>query len=186
MTTPIVEGFSISHAAILDGSDGTEEEFGDLYGVNEGSLEADTDSFDNTGDDAVLSTWYWFNYANITIQGGYISFKTIELLSGATVTSSGSSPNDTFSLPLWTESSLNQPPRPMRIRVPSKTSEGTVRNLDFILYKVQFQPISFEGPSYKEGLKVNYSGRALLSSADETGTPLSERAVGRLVSLPAA
>lgn len=180
-----VEGFSISHAAILDGTNGTEEAWGDIYGVSEGSLEADTDSYDNTGDDQVLSSWYWFNYANITIQSGYVSFKTIELLTGNSVTSSGTGANDTLSLPLWTASSMNQPTRPMRIRVPAKDKVGAIRNLDFVLYKVQFQPISFEGPTYKDGLKINYSGRALMSSYDETGASIADPAVGRLISLPA-
>ena len=72
----------------------------------------------------------------------------------------------------------------MRIRVPAKDTNGVTRNLDFILYKVQFQPFSFDGPSYKDGLKLNYSGRALISSVDETGTSLTDRAIGRLVSRP--
>lgn len=181
-----VEGFSISHAAILDGTTGDEETWGDIYGVSEGSLEADTDSYDNTGDDAVLSSWYWFNYANITIQSGYVSFKTIELLTGASVTSSGTGASDTLSVPLWTQASMNQPTRPMRIRVPAKDQGSAIRNLDFILYKVQFQPISFEGPTYKDGLKINYSGRALMSTLDETGATLGTPAVGRLISLPSS
>jgi len=184
MATKIFEGFSISHAAILDGSTGLDATFGDIYGVNEGSLEADTDSFDNTGDNYVLSTWFWFNFANITIQAGYVPFDTIALLSGTTVTTSGSAPNDYYSVPLWNEGSTNQSPHPMRVRVPSKDSNGVVRNLDFILYKVQFEPFSFEGPSYRDGLKLSYTGRALISSTDEAGGSLAERAIGRMVSTP--
>lgn len=186
MSTPIVEGFSISHAAILDGSTDQDHQFGDIYGVSEGSLEADTDSYDNTGDDAVLSTWSWFNYATVSIQAGYLSFETISLITGATLTSSGSGPTDSYSLPLWTESALNQPTRPMKIRVPAKDHAGAVRNLDFILYKVQFDPISFEGPTYKDGLKINYSGRAMMSLTDEKGNTLPERTVGRIESISAA
>ncbi len=130
MATTIFEGFSISHAAILNSSTGLDETWGDIYGVSEGSLEADTDSFDNTGDDVVLSTWMWFNYATVSITGGYVPFTTIANLSGATVTSSGTAPNDTYSVPLWNKASLNQPTRPMRIRVPSKDSAGVVRNMD--------------------------------------------------------
>lgn len=183
MATTIFEGFSISHAAILNGSTGADETWGDIYGVSEGSLEADIDSFDNTGDDTVLSSWFWFNYATVSITGGYVPFSTIAALSGTTVTSSGTAPNDTYSVPLWNKSSLNQPTRPMRIRVPSKDSAGVIRNLDFILYKVQFEPISFDGPSYKDGLKLNYSGRALLSSSDERGQALADPAVGRLYNI---
>jgi len=185
MATTIVEGFSLSHAAILDGTTGAEMTDGDIYGIRTGSLEVDTDSYDNTGDDSVLSSWFWFNYANVTVQSGYVPFKTIALLAGSTVTSSGAAPNDYYNLPLWNEKSLNQPVRPMLIRVPSKDSAGLVRTLDFVLYKVQFNPFSFDGPAYKDGLLLNYSGRALLSSTDEKGTALTERAIGRLISRPA-
>lgn len=185
MATTIFEGFGISHAAILDGSTGYEETFGDIYGVAEGSLELATDSFDNVGDDAVLSTWYWMNYANISIKSGYVPFSTLSLLYGVDITSTGAAPNDTYSIPLWSESSQNQPRRPMLLRVPSKDSAGVARVMDFILFNVQFQPFSFDGPTYKDGLKLNYVGRALMSSVDETGATLPERAIGRLVNSPA-
>lgn len=184
MATPIVEGFSLSHAAILDGTTGAEEVDGDIYGIRQGSLEVDSDSYDNTGDDAVLSTWFWFNYANVTVQSGYVPFKTIALIAGVTVTSSGSAPNDYYSLPLWNQESLNTAPRPMLIRVPSKDKDGVVRTLDFVLYKVNFQPFGFDGPSYKDGLLLNYSGRAVMSDKNERGQALSEPAIGRLVSRP--
>lgn len=191
MASPIVEGFSLSHAAILDGSTGLEEEFGDIYGIRSGSLELDQDSYDNTGDDAILSTWYWANKVNVTVQGGYIPFRTLALLSGSVVTSSGSGATETFSLPLWEENTMNTEPRPMLIRVPSKDRDGLVRVLDFILFKVQFQPFSFDGPSYKEGLLLNYNGSALFSDTDEKGDPVLDsrtgeptKAVGRLLSRP--
>lgn len=191
MANPTVEGFSLSHAAILNGSTGLEEEFGDIYGIQSGSMELDQDSFDNTGDDTILSTWYWANKVNLTIQSGYIPFKTIELLTGSKVTSSGAGANETFSLPLWEENSMNSQPRPMLVRIPSKDKDGMSRVLDFILFKVQFQPISFDGPSYKEGLKVNYNGSALFSDTDEKGQPVLDsrtgkptKAVGRLLSRP--
>lgn len=184
MATTIVEGFSLSHAAILDGLTGAEQTDGDIYGIRSGSIELDTDSYDNTGDDFVLSTWYWFNYANVSIQAGYVPFKTIALLAGHAVASSGAAPGDYYSIPLWNEDINNTPTRPMVVRVPSKDSAGTTRTLDFVLYKVQFQPFSFDGPSYKDGLLLNYSGRALLSTVDERGVALAKRAIGRLVSRP--
>lgn len=188
MSTLNVEGFSVSHAAILDGSTGAEEAAGDLYGVRSGSLEVDMDEFDNTGDDSVLSSWIWFNYANVTIEMGYIPFATIALLTGSTITSSGSDPDDYYSLPVWEQGSLNQPTRPMLIRIPSKDSAGAVRLLDIVLYKCQFKPMGFDGPSYKDGLMVNYSAKALISDADEAGNALTgdRRAIGRLVSKPAS
>ena len=191
MAHPTVEGFSISHAAILNGTTGIEETFGDIYGIRSGSLELDQDSYDNTGDDTILSTWYWANKVNVTVQGGYVPFQTLALISGSNITSSGTGVNQTFALPLWEENTMNTVPRPMLVRVPSKDATGTVRLLDFILYKVQFQPFSFDGPSYKEGLLLNYNGSALFSSTDEKGGPVLDsktgaatRAIGRLLSRP--
>lgn len=191
MANPTVEGFSLSHAAILDGATGLEEDFGDIYGIRSGSMELDQDSYDNTGDDTILSTWYWANKVNLTIQGGYIPFQTLALLSGSVVSSSGTGANETFALPLWEENTMNSQPRPMLIRVPSKDRDGVTRVLDFILFKVQFQPFSFDGPSYKEGLLLNYNGSALFSDTDEKGQPVLDsrtnqptKAVGRLLSRP--
>lgn len=191
MAHPTVEGFSISHAAILNGTTGIEEAFGDIYGIRSGSLELDQDSYDNTGDDTILSTWYWANKVNVTVQGGYVPFQTLALISGSNITSSGTGVNQTFALPLWEENTMNTVPRPMLVRVPSKDATGAVRLLDFILYKVQFQPFSFDGPSYKEGLLLNYNGSALFSSTDEKGGPVLDsktgaatRAIGRLLSRP--
>jgi hypothetical protein len=178
----IVEGFSVSHAAILDGTTGAET--ADIYGIREGSIELDTDSFDNTGDDAVLSTWSWFNFATISITSGFIPFATLALITGVETTSTGTAPAQTFERPLWDERELNTTPRPVLVRVPSKDTEGAARWLDFVLYKVQFEPISFDGPSYKDGLVANYTGKALISDVDEMGEALTSRAVGRIVSAP--
>jgi hypothetical protein len=149
------------------------------------------DTYDNTGDNQVLSSWFWYNFATVTIKSGYIPFKTVTLLTGSTTTSSGTAPNDYYNLPLWAESSLNQPTRPMLLRIPSKDSGGVVRLLDIVLYKVQFQPINFEGPVYKEGLVVNYSGKALVSNKTETGAAVPNKSdgtpdltIGRLISRP--
>jgi hypothetical protein len=179
MSTGVFEAFSVSHAAILNGSTGAEA--ADIYGVREGSVSVDSDSYDNTGDDAVLSNWFWFNYAEVTISSGYIPFQVVSLLTGAPITSTG----DNWSMPLWTQSSLNQPSRPVLIRVPSKDSAGAVRTMDIVLFRVQFMPISFDGPTYKDGLVLNYSGRAVVSPVDETGTNLPEKAIGRLLNKPA-
>lgn len=181
MAGSIFEGFSVSHAAILDGTTGAEA--ADIFGIREGSVEVDTDSYDNTGDDTILSTWSWFNFATVSISSGYIPFEVLALMTGATITSSGAGEATKYEMPLWNEKSLNVAPRPVLIRVPSKDADGQPRNLDFVLYKVQFAPISFDGPSYKDGLLLNYSGKALMSDKDEKGAALpgSERAIGRLV-----
>lgn len=180
------EGFSISHAGILNGTTGAEETAGDIYGVRDGSLDVDTDSYDNTGDEAVLSTWAWFNFATVTVQGGYVPFDLIALIAGDTVVSSSAAGGDYYSVPLWSEKSLNQPRRPMYIRVPSKNASGAVRSFDFVLYSVQFEPFGFDGPTYKDGLLLNYSGRALMSSVDEKNVSLGagNRAIGRIINFP--
>jgi len=185
-TTGIYEGFSLSHAAILDTTTGLDHVDGDIYGVEEASLDPDTDSYENHGDDAVLSTWDWLNFAKVTVKAGYIPFKLVQLLSGESITSSGASPNEYWSVNLWTDRSMNVQPRPMLIRIPSKDSAGLVRVHDFVLYKVQFSPIKFDGPTFKDGLKVNYEGKALLSTTDEKGAVLSGgfKAVGRMINHP--
>jgi hypothetical protein len=185
VTSKIVEGFSLSHAAILDGTTGAEAVNGDIYGVRSGTIAADTGNYDNTGDDVVLSSWFWLNFATVTVQGGYLPFDTIALLSGSPVVSSGSDPNDYYSTELWREDSVNQAPRPMLIRVPAKDQFGVIRTIDFVLYRVQFGPISFDGPSYKNGLLLNYTGRANMSPVDEQGNTLAKKSVGRIINRPA-
>ena len=174
----------MSHAAILDGTTGAQAVNGDIYGVSDSSLDPNTDEFNNEGDDQVLSVWSWLNFANVNVKAGYIPFSLIALLTGETVTSSGTTPNDYYSVPLWTTRALNVGPKPMLIRVPSRDSLGAARTLDIVLYKVQFAPITFDGPKYKDGLKVNYVGKALPSVNDETGAALGYTAVGRLMSHP--
>lgn len=189
MSTKRFEGFSVSRAVILDGSttaDAWEQsDAGDLYGVRNASLAAATGSYDNTGDDSVLSSWFWIENATLTVQSGYVPFDTIAELTGDTISSTGTAPNDTYSMPLWSEGSVNVGTKPVLIRMLSKDSEGTPRTMDFVLYKVQFSPISFDGPQYKSGLLINYSGRATLSTINEVGTTLADRAVGRMVNRPA-
>jgi hypothetical protein len=188
VSSTTVEGFSLSHAAILNGVTGAEEAAGDIYGVRTGTIAVDTGNYDNTGDDAVLSSWFWFNYATVTVQSGYVPFDTISLLSGSAITSSvvstATGSDDYYSLPLWEETSLNQPVRPMLVRLPGKDKDGLIRTLDFVLYKVQFGPFSFDGPAYKSGLLLNYTGRAVMSDKDETGTALTVRSIGRLINRP--
>lgn len=189
MASPIVEGFSLSHAAILDDTTGEDHEFGDIYGIRSGTIELETDSYDNTGDDGILSTWYWATKANITVQSGFISLPALSLLSGSAIASSGAGAGQTFALPLWEKRQMNTVPRPMLLRVPSKDKDGAIRNLVFLLFKVSFQPFSFDGPSYKEGIVTNYNGSALFSDKDEKGDPVLDsvtgeptEAIGRLVS----
>lgn len=179
------EGFSLSHAAILNGSTGAEN--ATVYGVRNGTISTDQGNFENTGDDVVLSEHFWINFANVTIEAGFVPFSTIALITGTNVSSSGAAGADYYAIPLWTLSSMNQPALPMAIRVPAKDSLGQVRTLDFVLYNVQFQPFNFTGPSYKTGLSCSIAGRALFSSVSETGQALPStypKSIGRLVSWP--
>ena len=180
-----IEGFSLSHAAILDGATGLEETDGDIYGVNEASLDPDTDEFENEGDDTVRSTWEWLNFAEVSVQAGYVSFDLIALLTGEVVTSSGTAPNDFYEIEIWTDRSFNVARKPMYVRMPAKWSDGSVRELEGVLYSVSFAPLTFDGPVYKDGLKINYSGKALMSATDEAGQALgSYEAVARLRDIP--
>lgn len=186
------EGFSLSHAAILNGSTGAEG--ATVYGVRNGTISTDQGNFENTGDDVVLSEHFWINFANVTIEEGYIPFSTIAYITGTQVTSSGAAGADYYAIPLWTLASMNQVTQPLAIRVPSKDAGGQIRTLDFIMYRVQFQPFNFTGPSYKTGLSCSIAGRALFSTVNEVGQALpaayggtsgsSGTAIGRLVSLP--
>lgn len=192
MATSRVEAFSLTHAQILDGttdfmtatlaaSVGPEL---DIYGVNEASIDPSSDDWDNEGDDAILSTWSWLKYADIKVQAGYLSFPLIAKITNQTISSSGTGDDIAFGLDLWHEDAVNVSPFPMIIRMPSKDEDGIVRHLTIGLYKVQFKPITFDGPKYKDGLKVNYDGRALYSAKDEKGVafPDGKKRVGRLLS----
>lgn len=297
MPTPIVEGFSLTHAQICDGTttfiDALVQSVSqglDIYGVNEASLEPDSDSYENQGDDTTLSRWNWMNFATLTVQGGYLSMPLLENLQGTpieeiegtvpgsnevqtisasgategtftlsfggqiteaiafdadaaavqsaltalssvgenaavaggpastsplTVTFSGSlgnkpqptigvgnagltggshtvqrttpgtSGNGGFAQDLWHEDSFNTQDRPGFIIMPSKDHMGEVRRLVIGLYKLSFGPIGFDGPAYKDGLKVNYEATALMSEYDETGARFEDgkKRVGRLLSV---
>lgn len=189
MSSPIVEAFSITHAQILDGSTAFADALSlgqdyDVYGVDQSTLEPNTGEYENEGDDVVLSTWEWLNYAQVNVRAGYVSFPLIANLTGQAISSSGADPDEVFELDLWHEDHFNVQPKPMLLRMPSKDKNGVVRLLDIGLYKVSFAPITFNGPQYKDGLKVNYAGKALLSDTDESGAAHADgkKKVGRLIS----
>lgn len=188
MANPIFEGFSVSHVAILDGATSAEDIAAtigsDIYGVRSASLDPDAGSFDNEGDDAILSTWAWLNFVTLNVTSGYISFTTLAAITGAAISSSGAGATQKFSMDLWHEDHFNPSPKPAIIRVPSKDSAGVVRRIDFVIYKLQFGPMTFAGPAYKTGMEVTYSGRALMSGAQETGVVFADgkKRIGRVVS----
>lgn len=89
------------------------------------------------------------------------------------------------SMDLWHEDSMNQPAMPMIVKMPSKLSTGEPADFVFGLNKVSFKPIAFDGPAYKDGLKVNYNGTALASTTDELGNPFPDgkKRYGKLLSI---
>jgi hypothetical protein len=187
-----VEAFSLTHAQVMDGVEtflaaalatSTDDAL-DVYGVNEASLSPNTDSYNNEGDDVVMSRWNWLVDAEIEVQAGYLSFPLIETLTGRAAVTSGSGAAEVVQADLWHEDDFNVPPKPMIIKMPSKDEDGLVRTLTIGLYKVSFNPMTFDGPAYKDGLKINYGGTALMSAKDETGAVFADgkKRVGRLIS----
>jgi hypothetical protein len=190
MVTTITEAFSVTHVGILDGETSFEtaaSSMGDIYGVRNASLEADVGDYDNTGDDAILASWRWFNKATLNVVAGYISFDTLATITGDTTGSSGTGSAVKYFFDLWSESHMNVAPAPVLLQCPAKDSDGVVRKLLIGLYKVQFGPMQITGPAYKEGLTVSYVGTVLMSDVDEEGTDLTGeyKAVGRIISMQA-
>lgn len=189
--TPIIEGFSLSHVEILDGSKTFRQawttqaiaDFFDVYGVNQASLDPQVDDFDNEGDNDILSTWMWLTTADISVQAGYLSFPMIATLTGAPLSSSGTGLSTSYEMDLWSETQFNVAPKPAIVVMPGKDHMGLPLDLVIGLYKIQFGPMTFDGPSYKEGLKVNFNGKALKSLYDEKGIAHTDgkRKVGRML-----
>lgn len=193
MSTPtkIIEAFSISHAAILTGtldigSAGAEETYGDIPGVDTGTVTTTVGTYKNTGDDVVKSVWKYIEDAELSIRGGYISFDLMNLLTGAAISSSGSGDNLRWDLPFWEKKWNNLAPKPVLIKCPSKDSNGVVRDFYIVLYKVYFGDFSIEGIGYKDGIKISYNGTAVMSSVNEAGVTLARESIGRFVSMKAA
>jgi hypothetical protein len=183
-----VEGYSVTGAMILNGSTSfatATSAFGDLYGVRTASVALNTSRYDNTGNNVILSSWNNADNATITVEAGYITFETLALLSGESITSSGSGPNDIYKIDPWTEDSINQSARPMLIRMQAKNRTKQLRDMYFGFYSVEFSPIKFTGPQYRNGLAVSYEGIAGFSEYDETGVLLPKKSVMTIVSGPA-
>jgi hypothetical protein len=177
-----VEGFSLSHAQILDGTTTFTQaslatsvgEALDIYGVNDSSITPNADSYDNEGDDAVLSTWNWVTSADLAIKAGYFSFKLIEKITAQAVGSSTIAGKQVWYQDLWHEDSMNVAARPAILRCPMRDEDGAVGNLVLGLYRLDFKPITFDGPRYRDGLKVNYDARSNQSKNDELGNPFPD------------
>ena len=99
MASPIVSGFSLTHAEILDGTKDflssalmrANADARDIYGVSEAGIDLDMDDYTNEGDDVELEKWFWGKSAEVEVQAGYISFPLIGSLTGRSISSSGTS-----------------------------------------------------------------------------------------------
>ena len=175
MANPNVTSFSLSHLGILDGS--TAVELADLYGVNEGTLELETDSYEITGDDKILSTRRWITKATLTAKTNYLPIDLMATLYGTPVVSAAGG----LTMQLWTEKAMNVAPRPVVVQAPAETDAGVPINLKVLLYKVKFGQISFDQfMSYKEGLAVSFEGDALLADKDELGAAFTDNLGARI------
>ena len=175
MPNPIVSSFSLSHAGILDGK--TAAEVADIYGVNEGSLELESDSYERTGDDRILSTTRWITKGTLSLRTNYMPLDTMALLYGTPVVSAANG----YTMQLWTEKAMNIKPRPVVIVAPGEDSDGTPMRTRYVLYKVKFGQIVFDQfPAYKEGLAFSLEGDALLSDKDELGQPFTDNLGARI------
>lgn len=176
-----VTAFSLSHAAILDGE--TAAELADLYGVNEGSLELESDSYERTGDDKILSTTRWITKGTLSLKSNYLPLDMIAALYGTPVVSGA----DGISMQLWTEKAMNIKPRPVLVQAPGEDADGNPMTMKFVLYKVKFGQITFDQfLSYKEGLAVSFDGDALLSDVDELGAEFTDdlgARIGKIVAV---
>ena len=184
MARDIVSSFSLSHAAILDGT--TAAELSDIYGVNDGSLELETDVYERTGDDVILSTNRWITKGTLSLKSNYLSLGMVSKLWGIPKVADTSDPTlEVIMQQLWTEKGMNIAPRPVLIRTGGEDSDGTPLEIDIILYKVKFGYYNFDQFfSYKEGLSISFDGDVLLSDKDELGKPFTDdqgKRIGRIV-----
>lgn len=169
MANPNISSFSLSHVGILDGT--TNAEVADLFGVNEASLELETDTFERTGDDKILSTNRWITKGTVSFRTNYMPLDMMALLYGTPVVSGA----EGISMQLWTEKSMNIKPRPIVCQAPGEDQDGNPMVIKFVLYKVKFGQVSFDQfMAYKEGLAVSVEGDALLSEKDELGAEFAD------------
>lgn len=181
--TAILEGFSLSHAQFLDGTETFAQALArttatadgwDIYGVREATLDVDDDDWSNEGDNDVLSRWQWLNYVEVEVVSGYFGFKTYERLTGRPTVVTGSGAATAYRADLWHELDNNLPPCPILLRIPARDTKGGVCHFVIGVFRFQPGPLTFEGPEYKEGLAVSYTGSATKTAFDERGQPFAD------------
>lgn len=182
MPNPNVTSFSLSHIGILDGATAATE-LADVFGVNDASLEIESDSYERTGDDIILSTTRWLTKGTLSCRTNYLPLDAMALLYGTAVVSGA----EGLTMQLWTESAMNIKPRPVVVVAPGEDHDGNPLTMRIVLYKVKFGQISFDQfMSYKEGLAVSLEGDALLSDKDELGAAFTDnygKRIGKIVTV---
>lgn len=173
--TPAVflEGFSITHAAILDGETSADEAAKrDFYGVQSASVSANAESYEEKSNDIVIGTWNDISSIEIEVNSGFMSLSIFDRFSI----------EDTkpLLLDLWNPSAINPVHVPILFRIPSRNQNGVYFNFDIVLFNVKLKPYSIDSLSYKEGLRVSYKGQAFLSDVNEVGEPLGTRSFGSM------
>jgi hypothetical protein len=176
----LAEGFSITHAGVL--LPGLTQQQGKLYAVRSAQISPQWVTTVTQMDDQVVNVWNAPGSVQVTIQGGFMPWGVLADIMGTSVTSSGLTPLDYYALPLFQQKVSAQ--LPLVIRASARDAAGNQRQIQFVAYAAQFGSIAFDGPVYKNGLTVSYTVTLLLSSQDETGQVLPDRAYGRVMSMP--
>lgn len=185
------EWFSIRDAYVLDGVETFRTAAANLaddtyriFGCDDASLDAQMGTYENRGDGDVQSIWDWLDWVDVQIREGFFSFKLASTITGDTVSSSGTTE---WGIDLWHEDSIAAGPKPVVLRGYARDKNGLEKLGLLGLYKVQFKQIAFTGPAQNDGLKVNWTGRALRSDVDEVGAAHADgkRRVGKMLMLAA-
>lgn len=177
---PLMEGFSLDRAAMLNGATGVES--GQLYAAQQITITPDMTVTDLMSDDYHYGMWVNLNKAALQVTEGFLPFTTLASMTGLSISSFGASPLDYYAMPLWTQYQHNRKAVPMAFRMQSRDGYGHSRALVFVLYAVQLAVMDFTGTVYKTGLGVSYSGTVVFSSVDEVGNALGRQQIGRIVS----
>lgn len=175
-----VEGFSISEAVLLDPDTGLPLEDGLLYGVKSGEITPEIDSWDDVSNDTYVDAWSEVKYLNVSISMSHLPVRALSLMTGSEL----DIPDITqYQMELFERSWGGQSFHPMKITIPARDADGNNRVLYYLLYRVKFYDFDFMEASYKEGLPINFQGKAFISSVDEAGAALSQPSFGRLISI---
>lgn len=178
----VAEAFSIQRASVL-GLPGTPQqgrEIAQVTGVRSGTVALTVSAVSCLSDDTEIATWFEVSSAQVTIPAGYLSLPALDAL-GTPQSADGGE----HAVAPWTMQLTQQDPLPVVLTCAARDHAGRPRSLQLVLYAVTLSWPSTGQLGYKSGMEVALSGRAVLSGADELGTPLPDPAFGRIASTPA-